>query len=126
MLKVLLLQTTLGVVMAVAFGVLGGSVAAYSALLGALVAVVPNGFLALRLAMSRREAGAVLRAAWLGEAGKLALTVVMFTAIFLLVRPLSAAALLATFITAQLAILAGLLMRDEEQQDLNTEPKYGD
>lgn len=127
MLKLLVLQMIVGMGSAAAFGLFDGVVAAYSALLGGLVVVVPNAFLAMRLAMSRREggAGALLRAAWLGEAGKMALTVVMCTAVFVLVRPLSAAALLVTFVLVQLATLAGLLMRDEEQQDLNTEPRNG-
>ncbi len=118
MLKALIWQTMTGVVLAAAFWVLQGRVAGYSALLGALATVLPNAFLALRLAMSRRDgtADAILRAAWLGEAGKLALTVAIFVAVFAGVRPLEPLPLLIVFIVTQLMILSGLLMRDEQQE----------
>ena len=53
----------------------------YSALLGGLTCVIPNAFLALRLVVPRRDpgAGALVRAAYIGELGKLALTVLMFS-----------------------------------------------
>ena len=100
---------------AVLWGVFG-KVVGYSAFLGALAAVIPNAFLGLRLAVPRRDpgAGALVGAAWIGEIGKLALTVLIFTLVFTLVRPLSAAALFAAFITTQLVTFSGLLMRDEQ------------
>ncbi|MEM6514482.1 MAG: ATP synthase subunit I [Pseudomonadota bacterium] len=121
MLKVLALQTTAGLVVAAAFWMLSGTIAGYSALLGSLACVLPNAFLASRLALSRRDgtAGALMRAAWLGEAGKLALTALFLTAIFIGVRPLAAAPLLIGFIVSQSMVLAGLLLKDEnEPKDL--------
>lgn len=111
MLKVLLLQLGLGVVVAMLFWGANGYVSGYSALLGALTCVVPNAFLALRLAVPRDRGGSrpLLRAAFSGELGKLALTVIMFTAAFTLVRPLAVGALFAGFVAAQLATFAGLL-----------------
>jgi ATP synthase protein I len=95
-----------------------GRVAGYSALLGGLICVIPNAFLALRLVVPRREpgAGALLKAAYIGELGKLALTVIMFSVVFTLVQPLAAWPLFAGFIGAQLVIFAGFLMRDKEVQ----------
>ena len=118
MLKALKWQTLTGAVLAAAFWVLQGTVAGYSAVLGALATIVPNAFLALRLAMSRRTATAdsILRAAWLGEAGKRALTVAIFVAVFAGVRPLEPLPLLTVFIVTQLVIMSGLLMRDEQQE----------
>lgn len=115
--KVLLAQCGLTVVVAALCWGFDGPVSAYSALLGGLTAVIPNSFLALRLAVPRRDRGAsaLLRAAYIGEVGKLALTVLMFGMVFALVQPLAAGALFAGFIVAQLATLAGLLMRDSEQ-----------
>ena len=103
---------------AVLWGVFGW-VAGYSALLGSLTAVIPNAFLALRLMAPRRNPGAkaLVGAAWIGEMGKLALTVLFFTLVFTLVRPLSAAALFAGFITTQLVVFAGLLMRDDKETE---------
>ncbi len=117
MLKMLAAQAGVGVVMAAVAWRFFGDVAGYSALLGSLVCVLPNAFLALRLALPRRDPGAqaLVRAAYLGELGKLAMTVLMFVLVFTLVRPLSAAALFATFIATQLVTLSGFLMQSEQE-----------
>ena len=109
MLKVLVGQIGIGAVLAAVLWGLYGPVAGYSALLGSLSCVIPNAFLALRLVAPRRDPGAsaLLRAAYVGELGKLALTVQMFTLVFTLVRPLAAGALFAGFIVAQLATFSG-------------------
>jgi ATP synthase protein I len=101
-------------VLAVLFWGIDGRVSGYSALLGGLTAVIPNAFLAARLLVPRRDpgAGALLRAAYIGELGKLALTVLMFGTVFALVRPLAAGALFSGFIAAELATFAGFLVRD--------------
>jgi ATP synthase protein I len=116
--RVLMWQFVVGVVLAAGLWGVFGSVAGYSALLGSLVCVVPNAFLALRLMVPRRVPGApaLIRAAWIGEIGKLALTVLFFTLVFTLVRPLSAAALFAGFIASQLVAFSGFLMRGEQEQ----------
>ncbi len=119
MLRVLVAQIGVGVVLAVVLRNIYGNVVGYSALLGSLVCVIPNAFLALRLAVPRRDPGAeaLVRAAYIGELGKLALTVLFFSLVFTLVKPLSAAALFAGFIATQLVTLAGLLMQREQEQD---------
>lgn len=126
---VLLTQLGLSVVIGALFWGFIGVVSAYSALLGGLTCVIPNAFLALRLVMPRRDpgAGALIRAAYLGEVGKLALTVIMFILAFTLVRPLAAGALFTGFIAAQLATFAGFLMsdRDEHRTD-KTSNKNGE
>jgi ATP synthase protein I len=118
MLKVLFGQIGVGAILAAVLWGTKGHVAGYSALLGSLTCVVPNAFLALRLMLPRRDAGAqaLLRAAWVGELGKLGLTVLMFSGVFLLVRPIAAMPLFAGFIAAQLMTFAGLLLRDEHQE----------
>ena len=118
--KVLLAQLGTCVVLAMLFWGIDGHVSGYSALLGGLTCVIPNSFLALRLAVPRREpgAGTLVQAAYVGELGKLALTVLMFSIVFALVRPLAAGALFAGFIAAQLVTFSGFLMRDKQ-----TEPK---
>jgi ATP synthase protein I len=96
-------------------------------LLGSLVCVIPNAFLALRLVAPRRDpgAGALVRAAYIGELGKLGLTVLMFSIVFVLVRPLSAAALFAGFIAAQFMILAGLLLSNKRETEGTTSNNNG-
>ena len=117
--RVLLWQLMVGVGLAAALWGIYGRVAGYSALLGCLICVIPNAFLALRLAVSQKDPGAraLVRAAYAGETVKLALTVLFFSLVFVLVRPLSAAALFAGFIATQLATFSGLLMRDRQETE---------
>ena len=118
-LRVVMWQFLVGVVLAAALLGVFGRVAGYSALLGSLTCAVPNAFLALRLMAPRRDPGAqaLLRAAWIGEAGKLALSVLFFTLVFTQVRPLSAAAHFAGFIVTQLVAFSGFLMRHGQEQE---------
>ncbi len=118
--RVLAGQFLMGVLLA---GVLWGVfdiVAGYSAISGSLICLIPNAFLALRLVVPRSDPGAqaLVNAAWIGEIGKLALTVLFFSLVFTLVRPLNAAALFAGFIASQLVTLSGLLMRPKEKQEM--------
>ena len=119
MLKLLVVQAGVGVILAAVSWGIGGTVSGYSALLGVLITVLPNAFLALRLALPRRDPGAqaLVRAAYLGELGKLALTVLFFSLVFTMVRPLSPAALFAGFIATQLVTLTGFLMQSGQQQE---------
>ena len=117
--KVLLAQLGITVALAMLFWGTDGSVTGYSALLGGLICVIPNASLALRLVAPRRDpgAGALVRAAYIGELGKLALTVLMFGVVFTLVRPLAADAFFAGFIAAQLVTFSGFLMRDKQNEE---------
>ncbi len=125
---VLALQLVAGVVLAAVLWGTAGSVAGYSALLGGLTCVIPNAFLAGRLVLASRDSGAraLMRAAWIGELGKLALTVLMFGIVFVTVRPLAAGALFAGFIAAQLVTFAGFLLRDAGHDVLETDNKNGE
>jgi ATP synthase protein I len=111
--RVLMWQFVVGAVLAAILWAVFGTVAGYSALLGSLTCVIPNGFLGLRIMAPRRDPGALKRAAWVGEMGKLALTVLLFVLVFTQVEPLNAAALFAGFIASQLTVFSGLLMRSE-------------
>ena len=115
--RVLMWQFIIGAVLAAVLWLVFGKVAGYSALLGSLVCVVPNAFLGLRIMAPRRDPGALKRAAWIGETGKLALTVLLFFLVFTRVEPLEAAALFAGFIASQLTVFAGFLMRGETGTD---------
>jgi ATP synthase protein I len=117
--RVLMWQVLVGAALAAVLWGIYGNTAGFSALLGSLTCVIPNAFLALRLVVPRRDPGAkaLIGAAWVGEIGKLALTVLLFTLVFTLVRPLSAAALFAGFIVTQLVVFSGLLMQSEQEQD---------
>jgi ATP synthase protein I len=125
---VLALQLAVGVALAALFWGLAGGVAGYSALLGSLTCVIPNAFLATRIVLARQDRGArdLIRAAWVGEMGKLALTVLMFSIVFVTVRPLAAGSLFAGFIAAQLVTFAGFLLREAGQEELDTDNKNGE
>ena len=58
--------------------------------------------------------------------GKLALTVLMFSIVFALVRPIEAVPLFAGFIAAQLATIAGLVMRDKNERNGRTSKQNGE
>ncbi len=128
MLKVLAVQIGLGAALAAALWGFFGNVAGYSALLGCLASVVPNGFLALRLAVPRRNSGAksLLNAAYIGEIGKLALTVLILSIVFVTVRPLAAAPFFTGFVFTMMVPLLGLLIRDNETTEQDTVNKHGE
>lgn len=121
-------QLVVGTVLAALLWGFFGGVAGYSAMLGSLTCVIPNAFLATRIVLAHRDPGprALIRAAYTGELGKLALTVLMFSIVFVTVRPLAAGALFAGYIAAQLVTLGGLLMRDAGHEELNTDNKNGE
>ena len=86
------------------------------------MSALPNAFLALRLAVPRRDPGAkaLLRAAYIGEIGKLALTVLLFSIVFVTVRPLAAAAFFAGFIATTFAPLACVLAGGKQEKEQET------
>jgi ATP synthase protein I len=108
----LLTQTLLSGLLAGALMLWLGPTAGMSALLGGVVAVLPNAFLAARLLSPGSTASAMnlLRAAWVGEIGKLVGTAVLFAAVFVAVRPLSAPALFGGYIAAQIVVFCAPLM----------------
>jgi ATP synthase protein I len=96
-----------------------GSGRAIPTLLGGLIGVVPNAFLAARVMSPRAGSSArsLLRAGWLGEIGKLAIAAVMFAAVFATLRPLHPGFLFAGYIASLLALPVGLLFDGKERED---------
>ena len=103
MLRIVLAQLGAGVAAAAAGQLWAGTIAAYSAILGGLICVVPNTFLALRMFAGSlaRDPRKALTATYVGAAGKLLLTAALFAAVFVLVRPLWPGWLFAGFLAAQ-------------------------
>ena len=113
--RVLLAQIGAGLALAITGFWISGVVAAYSAMLGNLVCVVPNTFLGLRIIAGGAggDARALLRASWLGAIGKLVLTAALFTVVFVLVKPLGPVWFFAGFMLTQAVIWAApVLTRD--------------
>jgi ATP synthase protein I len=92
-----------------------GRLVAVSILLGGIAAVGPNAFLGARLlgARAAETPASLMRSAWIGEIGKLLLTIGLFAAIFAFVQPISAPAVFGGYIAAQLAIFGALLASGE-------------
>ena len=101
MLRVVLLQLATTVIAGMIAGLLGGWPALFSALLGGLCCVVPNGLFALRLfAHAQKAGGADPMSFFIGEFIKIALTVALLGAVAWLYRDLNWLALIAGFIVA--------------------------
>lgn len=111
MFRILLAQFVAGVAVAVTGQLSAGAVAGYSALLGGMICVVPNAFLALRMFAGSLigDPRRALTATYIGAAGKLLLTAALFAAVFMLVRPLRPGWLFAGFLAAQGIVLLSLL-----------------
>lgn len=92
-----------------------GSGRAIPTLLGGMIGVVPNAFLAARLMSPRAGSSAksLLRAGWIGEAGKLAIAAVLFIAVFATLKPLHPEFLFAGYIATLLALPVALLFDGE-------------
>ena len=109
--NILLTQLATAVGLAGIVAIWLGSERAIPTLLGGLIGVVPNVFLAARL-MSPRAGGSaksLLRAGWLGETGKLAIAAVLFAVVFATLRPLHPEFLFAGYIATLLALPAAVL-----------------
>jgi len=113
--KILLTQLLANALLAVALWIWQGAGAAGSVLLGGVICVIPNAFLAARIMFSPAATTSpqrLMRAAWMGEIGKLLLTGALFVAVFVTVKPPYPGLVFAGFIIAQGGMLAGLLLRD--------------
>ena len=89
------MQALVGLLAAGACGVFFGFVAGYSGLLGGLIALLTNLYLAYKAFryFGARSVRAVVQSFWAGEMGKLILTAVLFALVFVGVQPLEPLAL---------------------------------
>ena len=111
------LATALGVAAIVWLALDSGR--AIPTLVGGLIGVVPNAFLAARVMSPRAGASAqsLLRAGWLGEIGKLVIAALLFVVAFRTLRPLHPGFLFTGYIATLLAMPAGLLFDRKERTD---------
>ena len=103
MFGILAAQLGVGLLLAAIGGFSAGRTAAYSALTGGMICLLPNTFLALRIiaAGMKRDPRALVRGMYAGEAGKLMISAMLFIVAFTLVKPLAAGWLFAGFIATQ-------------------------
>jgi len=113
--NILLAQLAVGLALTAIVWIWLGSDRAVPTLLGGLIGVVPNAFLAARLMSPRAGSSAqsLVRAGWIGEAGKLAIAALLFAVVFATLKPLHPEFLFAGFIATLLALPVGLLFDGE-------------
>jgi ATP synthase protein I len=100
MLRIVLLQFAAAIVVGIVAGLIGGISALFSALLGGMCCVVPNGLFALRLFTSARSRTATPITFFIGEFIKIALTIALLGAVAWLYHDLNWLALIVGFIVA--------------------------
>lgn len=111
--RVLIYQLLATVILASIIWFYAGKVAGYSSVLGGLICLVPNIFLGTRLMLSSRNVRGILRAAYLGELGKVILTTLLFGLVFFMVKPLNAMYLFLSFMIVQFAVSLELLNKEK-------------
>ena len=96
---VLSAQLVTSLVVALAALLWKGPVAGYSALLGGMIALLPNAYFAYKAFryFGARSAKAIVQSFWSGEMGKLFLTAALFALVFAGVKQLNVAALFAGY-----------------------------
>ena len=96
---VLSAQLITGLAVALIALLLKGPVAGWSALIGGMIALVPNAYFAYKAFryVGARSAKAIVQSLWSGEMGKLFLTAALFALVFAGVKQLSVAALFAGY-----------------------------
>ena len=84
---------------------LHGVITAYSALLGGILYLLPGYFFARKALAGRgkQTAGAVIRQIYASEIWKMTMSVVLFSATFILIQPLNPFSLFGTYIWLQLS-----------------------
>ncbi|MGI4848477.1 MAG: ATP synthase subunit I [Janthinobacterium lividum] len=100
MFHLVLLQLATTIITALIAGLISGSPALISALLGGLCCVVPNALFAVRLFASAQKGAANPVTFFFGELIKIALTIAALGAVVWLYRDLNWLALIAAFIVA--------------------------
>lgn len=113
--NILLAQLAVALLLAGIVWIWLGSGRAIPTLLGGMIGVVPNAFLAARLMSPRAGSSAksLLRAGWIGEAGKLAIAAVLFIAVFATLKPLHPEFVFAGYIATLLALPVALLFEGD-------------
>ena len=111
LMSVLALQLAVTLIVAAGFGFVAGWLAAKSAAIGGLIAVVPGAFYAWRLIRNRQVSPQrMLGVHFAAEFGKLALTFVLFGAVFAWLKEVSVLPLFAAYIATLLVYWPALMM----------------
>ena len=104
MFRVITLQALASGLAGLLFWLIQGWIAAYSAWLGGLVALIPNVYFTYKAFQyyGARSVGVIVQSFWAGQIGKFILTAVFFAVLFLGVKPLDVLAVFVGYIMVQL------------------------
>ena len=114
-LAILYIQSQLALTVAISIALLFiDLVMAYSALTGGMIATVANAWFAFKVFRVRPDSAAVtmLASAYTGEMYKIMLTGALFLCAFVLIRPVSAVALLITYFLVHMAPIVVSVVQD--------------
>lgn len=110
--RIIIMQLIVTVIAAAIAGLLGGTNALLSAVLGGVCCVLPNGFFAWRLYMSERKPGGATPVTFfIGEFMKIGMTLALMAAVIGLYRDVNWLAFLASFIVVLKSYLILLFTR---------------
>lgn len=114
MFRVIVLQATMGALIGLLFWLIQGWVAAYSAWLGGLIALLPNVYFTYKAFQyfGARSIAVIVQSFWAGQMGKLILTAVLFALLFLGVKPLNVLAVFVSYVLVQMTSATSLLMTE--------------
>lgn len=115
MFRVITLQTLVCGLVGLLFWFIQGWIAAYSAWLGGLIAVIPNVYFTYKAFQyfGARSMGVIVQSFWTGQIGKLILTAVFFAVLFLGVKPLNVFAVFVGYILVQMTSATASLLLSE-------------
>lgn len=101
--RIYLIQAVIGVVLSAGL-LFKDTITAYSALLGAMLYLIPNLYFASRILKSNpgQSANRALAEMYISEIWKMGMSILAFAAVFILVHPLSPFSLFGTFILMQI------------------------
>lgn len=97
--RFLFLQLLLTLLISLGIFYAAGGLYGYSFIIGALTSILPSVYMAWRIFgyKGTRPAKEVVRSFYRGEAGKLAMTAILLSLVFILIKPLAAGAFFAGF-----------------------------
>lgn len=114
MFRVIVFQAVVTFLIGLFFWLTQGWVAAYSAWLGGLTALLPNVYFTYKAFQyfGARSIAVIIQSFWAGQMGKLILTAVLFAVLFFGVKPLNVLAVFVGYILVQMTSATSLLLTE--------------
>lgn len=110
--RALVIQLVVVTLLAVVCTVTLGVIAAYSVLVGGMIALAANAYFTYKAfaLYGARSATAIVQSFWAGQVGKMVITAVLFALVFIAVKPINVALLFIGYILIQLTSVVSLFL----------------